>query len=139
MRGDRKDPEWAWYWAEVDAETKRTAYGVIPPEAIDLHKREKFWDAFATTSDPERDPWRKDFLVMAQWLSAKQQKILATAYPGGERVSSGWKTLSISQAKWAQALISSEARLVQIAIAWKAAPLSKRTLEGALKDRKSVV
>lgn len=144
--GSRDDPQWAWYWEEVEKEAALDAAGrkdVCGSPVTLLLLTERVEARYAPPS-PYSAPIRRDFRRIVRWLPLIEREIITFAYSTGKpRGLSLWSSFNqkhrscegdvpLTQQTWSTGLKRAEEWVVHLAGTYReCAP--KNTLRGALK------
>ncbi len=144
--GSRDDPQWAWYWEEVEKEAALDAAGrkdVVTSPIPLLLLTERVEARYAPPA-PYSSPIRRDFRRIVRWIPLIEREIITFAYTTGKpRGSSLWSSFNqkhrscegdvpVTQQTWSTGLKRAEEWVVHLAGTYReCAP--KNTLRGALK------
>ena len=86
MKGDRNDPEWAWYWEENDAEVPWTNAPCADPHNNWRHDAiETRIEARYIPPAPASDEHRKEFRRILRWLPSAYRIAVQVQYSAGGR------------------------------------------------------
>ena len=109
-KGDRNDPEWAWYWDEADKEERWMSWAQDPFDLFTLTERVE--DRYLPPAG-ENDPYRVAFQQIARWLPDRYRIPVVAQYAAGGRGRSNprsdlYRSRGIVQSSWVTRLDNAE-------------------------------
>ena len=109
-KGDRNDPEWAWYWDEADKDERVLSFAQDPSTFWDLTERVESQYLPPAGAD---DPYRVAFQQIALWLPDRYREPIVAQYAAGGRGRSNpradlYTSRGIVQSSWVSRLDNAE-------------------------------